>query len=107
MERLHARRHQTVRDAYDAGIPIYAGTDAGGSLAHGLVAGEVAELVRAGLPHTAALSAATWGARQWLGRAGLEEGAPADLVVYEADPREDVRVLAAPRRVVLRGRTVA
>jgi imidazolonepropionase-like amidohydrolase len=107
LERLHARRYQTVRDAYDAGVPVYAGTDAGGSLAHGLVAGEVAELARAGLPKAAALSAATWGARRWLGRDGLEEGAPADLVVYEADPREDVRVLAAPRRVVLRGRTVA
>ncbi|MZE81491.1 amidohydrolase, partial [Streptomyces sp. SID5475] len=34
----------------------------------------------------------------------LSEGAPADLVVYDTDPREDVRVLAAPRHVVLRGR---
>ncbi|NEA02608.1 amidohydrolase, partial [Streptomyces sp. SID10116] len=41
-----------------------------------------------------------------LGRPGLTEGAPADLVVYEADPRDDVRVLAAPRRVVLNGRVV-
>jgi imidazolonepropionase-like amidohydrolase len=106
LRRLHARRHATVRDAYDAGIPVYAGTDAGGGLAHGLIAAEVEELVRAGLPATAALSAATWGARQWLGREGLTEGAPADLVVYDADPREDVRVLAAPRRIVLRGRVV-
>ena len=28
-----------------------------------------------------------WGARAWLGRPGLEEGADADLVVYAADPR--------------------
>jgi imidazolonepropionase-like amidohydrolase len=106
MRRLHARRHETVRAAYEAGIPVYAGTDAGGGLAHGLVAQEVAELVRAGIPAPAALSAATWGARAWLGRPGLTEGAPADLVVYESDPREDVRVLSAPRRVVLRGRVV-
>jgi imidazolonepropionase-like amidohydrolase len=106
MRRLHARRHRTVRDAYDAGIPVYAGTDAGGSLPHGLVAAEVAELVAAGLPVNAALSAATWGARRWLGRPGLEEGAPADLVVYDADPRADVRVLAAPRRIMLRGAIV-
>jgi hypothetical protein len=26
--------------------------------------------------------------------------------VYEADPRADVRVLAAPRRIVLNGRVV-
>ncbi|MEU0253405.1 amidohydrolase family protein [Streptomyces sp. NPDC006184] len=106
MRRLHERRYDTVRGAYDAGIPVYVGTDAGGSLAHGLVAEEVAELVTAGIPPVRALAATTWAARTWLGRPGLEEGAPADLVVYEADPRADVRVLAAPRRVVLDGRVV-
>ncbi|MFF3562881.1 amidohydrolase family protein [Streptomyces sp. NPDC002574] len=106
MRRLHARRHDTVRAAHDAGIRIFAGTDAGGSLAHGLVGAEVAELVTAGIPVLDALSAATWSAREWLGRDGLTEGASADLVVYEADPRADVRVLTAPRRVVLRGRVV-
>lgn len=106
MRRLHARRYDTVRAAHDAGIPVYVGTDAGGSLPHGLVAAEVAELVTAGIPPVQALSATTWGARRWLGRPGLEEGAPADLVVYETDPRADVRVLAAPRRIVLGGRVV-
>ncbi|MGW7369616.1 amidohydrolase family protein [Streptomyces sp. NPDC054841] len=106
MRRLHERRYDTVRSAYDAGIPVYVGTDAGGSLAHGLVAAEVAELVKAGIPPVEALSATAWGARSWLGRPGLEEGAPADLVVYEADPRADVRVLAAPHLVILRGRVI-
>ncbi|WP_190023586.1 amidohydrolase family protein [Streptomyces hiroshimensis] len=106
MRRLHARRYETVRAAYDAGIPVFVGTDAGGSLAHGLVGQEVAELVKAGLPPLAALSAATWSARAWLGRPGLEEGAPADLVVYETDPRADVRVLGSPKRVILRGRVI-
>ncbi|MGW5048097.1 amidohydrolase family protein [Streptomyces griseoluteus] len=106
MRRLHERRYDTVRDAYDAGIAVYVGTDAGGSLPHGLVAAEVAELVTAGIPPVQALAATSWAARAWLGRPGLEEGAPADLVVYESDPRADVRVLAAPRRVVLNGRVV-
>ncbi|MEU6772995.1 amidohydrolase family protein [Streptomyces sp. NPDC046759] len=106
MRRLHERRYDTVRGAYDAGIPVYVGTDAGGSLAHGLVAAEVAELVTAGIPAMDAVSATSWGARAWLGRPGLQEGAPADLVVYEGDPRADVRVLEAPRRVVLNGRVV-
>ncbi|MCX3064148.1 amidohydrolase family protein [Streptomyces beihaiensis] len=106
MRRLHERRYDTVRAAHDAGIRVFAGTDAGGSLAHGLVADEVAELAKAGIPAVEALSAATWGAREWLGRPGLVEGADADLVVYESDPRHDLRVLAAPRRVVLRGRVV-
>ncbi|MFC6595374.1 amidohydrolase family protein [Kitasatospora paranensis] len=107
MRRLHERRYDTVGAAHDAGIPLYVGTDAGGSLAHGLVAAEVAELVKAGLTPTEAVSAASWAARAWLGRDGLTEGAPADLVVYAEDPRADVRVLAAPRAVVLRGRVVA
>ncbi|MFC9756086.1 amidohydrolase family protein [Streptomyces sp. NPDC056921] len=106
MRRLHERRYDTVRAAYDAGVPVFVGTDAGGVLAHGLVADEVAELVKAGIPALEALSATTWGARRWLGRPVLEEGAPADLVVYDEDPRADVRVLAAPRRVVLNGRVI-
>jgi imidazolonepropionase-like amidohydrolase len=70
------------------------------------VAREVAELVRAGLPPASALDAACWGARSWLRRPALDEGAPADLGVYPADPRADVGVLAAPSLVVLRGRPV-
>ncbi len=100
---LHARRYATVASAFEAGIPVYAGTDAGGSLAHGRIADEVRELHAAGLSRVAALSAATWGARAWLGRDGLVEGAQADLVVYDADPRLDLSVLASPKHVVLRG----
>jgi imidazolonepropionase-like amidohydrolase len=107
MRRLHEQRYETVAAAYEAGVPVFVGTDAGGSLPHGLVAQEVAELVRAGVPPTSALDAACWGARSWLRRPALEEGAPADLVVYDDDPREDVAVLAAPRLVVLRGRPVS
>ena len=103
---LHARRHATIGAAHEAGVPIYVGTDAGGSLPHGLVAQEMVELTKAGLTATEVVSAATWGAREWLGRPGLVEGADADLVVYASDPREDVAVVADPRAVVLRGRVV-
>jgi len=103
MRDLHLRRYDTVRAAHDAGIPIFAGTDAGGSLAHGLIAREVGQLARAGLSPVSALSAACWGAREWLGRDGLSEGAQADLVVYREDPRAELRTLLAPVHVVLRG----
>ena len=101
---LHERRYATIAAARDAGIPVYVGTDAGGSLPHGLVATEVAHLAHAGFTTTEALDAACWGARAWLGRPGLEEGEEADLVVYADDPREDLAALAAPTLVVLRGR---
>jgi imidazolonepropionase-like amidohydrolase len=104
---LHARRYRTIGAAHDAGLPIYLGTDAGGSLRHGLAAQEAAELARAGLGARGALDAATFAARRWLGRPGLEEGADADLLVLDADPREDVSVLAEPRHIVLRGTTVS
>jgi imidazolonepropionase-like amidohydrolase len=107
MRALHARRHATVAAAHEAGIPIYCGTDAGGALAHGRVAEEVLALAAAGLPGQVALSAATWGAREWLRRDGLVEGAQADLLVLPADPRQDLRALTAPTHVVLRGRVVA
>jgi imidazolonepropionase-like amidohydrolase len=106
MRELHRRRYATVAAAHDAGVPVFVGTDAGGSLPHGLVADEVAELVAAGLPPLAALAAASWSAREWLGRPGLAEGAPADLVVLRDDPRADVRVLADPRAVLLGGAVV-
>jgi imidazolonepropionase-like amidohydrolase len=104
MRDLHARRYDTVRSAFEEGVLVFCGTDAGGSLPHGLAAQEVAELHRAGLPRLDALAAATWSAREWLGHPALVEGAPADLVVYPGDPREDVSALADPAAVVLRGR---
>jgi len=103
MRALHERRYATVGAAREAGVPIYVGTDAGGSLPHGLVGAEVQQLVTAGLPVLEALAATTWSARAWLGHPALDEGAPADLVVYDTDPRRDPGALAHPRLVVLRG----
>lgn len=103
---LYDRRFATVAAAHEAGVPIYVGTDSGGGLPHGLVAQEMAELRRAGMSVEQVLSAATWGARAWLGQPGLEEGADADLVVFDADPRDDIGVVADPRSVILRGRVV-
>jgi imidazolonepropionase-like amidohydrolase len=107
MRALHARRRATVAAAHDAGIAIYAGTDAGSRIPHGLIAQEVLELVTVGLSPTEAISAACWDARRWLGYEGLEEGASADLVVYDEDPRATPRVLTDPATVMLRGRIVS
>jgi imidazolonepropionase-like amidohydrolase len=103
---LHERRYATVGAAHEAGVPIYVGTDAGGSLPHGLVGAEMVELTKAGLSNHEVISAATWGAREWLGRPGLAEGADADLVVLRSDPRDDVGTVQHPSGVVLRGRIV-
>ncbi|MBD8869034.1 amidohydrolase family protein [Nocardioides donggukensis] len=108
MRSLHASRREVIMSAYEAGVPLYAGTDAGGVLPHGGIAGEVLELAAYGMPADYALGAASWRAREWLGwNAGLDEGAPADFVVYDRNPLEDLTVLRTPARVVLRGRVVA
>src|SRR4051795_7194752 len=44
MRALHGRRRDTIMAAYEAGVAIYAGTDAGGVLPHGLIGSEVREL---------------------------------------------------------------
>jgi imidazolonepropionase-like amidohydrolase len=106
MRRLWAGAGERIAAAYQAGVPIYAGTDAGGILAHGRLVDELAVLVRAGLPTEYALGAASWRAREYLGRPGLAEGAPADLLVLEEDPRKNLDTLRAPVRIVLNGHVV-
>ncbi|ACZ30197.1 amidohydrolase [Xylanimonas cellulosilytica DSM 15894] len=104
---MHARRYEQVRMLHDSGVPLLVGTDAGGTLGHGRIADECALLVEAGIPAAEVLAAATWRARRVLGFGALDDGASADLVVYPADPREDIRVLRHPTAVVLRGQVVA
>ncbi|MFC6288440.1 amidohydrolase family protein [Nocardioides sp. GCM10027113] len=107
MEELYARRREVIMSAYDAGLAMYVGSDGGGAARHGYLAGEVQAMAEMGLPADYVLGAASWRAREWLGWQGLEEGAPADFVVYDADPVADLGVLWRPARVVLRGRVVA
>jgi imidazolonepropionase-like amidohydrolase len=97
---------RVVASAFEAGVPIYVGTDAGGSIRHGLAAEEMLLLHEAGIPAADVLAAASWRAREWLGFPGLVEGGLADLVVYPADPRKDLRVVRAPSRIVLRGAVI-
>ncbi|AUZ89288.1 amidohydrolase [Arthrobacter agilis] len=106
MRRLWGGREEMVRRAYDAGIPVYAGTDAGSVIAHGRLPDEIAALAGAGLGASAALDAGCWAARRWLGFPGIEEGASADAVVCSSDPRQDIGTLASLRAVVLRGAVV-
>ncbi|WP_250006611.1 amidohydrolase family protein [Actinoplanes sp. M2I2] len=89
--------------AVEAGVTVLAGTD---SRPHGRIGDEIRALVTAGVPAHEALAAASWTARSYLGLPGLADGAPADAVVFDADPRADLSQLDRPRAVVLRGRRV-
>ncbi len=94
----------TARAAYEAGVTVLAGTD---THPCGTVAEEVERLISAGLPRAAAVGAASWTARAWLGLPGLTDGAPADLVVFDEDPVAHPDVLHHPRRIILRGQVLA
>jgi imidazolonepropionase-like amidohydrolase len=107
MRDLHARCQRRVAAAWEAGIPVYAGTDAGGMITHGRIADEVDALKEIGMTATEALGAACWEARKWLGRPGLQHDAPADLLCYDDDPRHGAAVLTRPDLVILRGSVVA
>lgn len=108
MERLHAQRRDVLMAAHEAGVALYVGSDGGGSARHGCLHEEIRAMVDMGLSPEYVLGAASWRARAWLGwNAGLDEGDPADFVVYPRNPLEDLSVLAEPSYVVLRGRVVA
>ncbi|MEZ4501111.1 MAG: amidohydrolase family protein [Dehalococcoidia bacterium] len=97
---------RAVAHAASLGVRLLAGTDAG-MVPHGLVARERDLLIEAGVSAEAALASASWGARAYLGLPGIEEGAPADLVVYDSDPRVDLGALHRPALRILDGVVVS
>jgi imidazolonepropionase-like amidohydrolase len=96
----------TIARAHAAGVAVLAGTDAGQG-PHGAIVEQVEMLAAAGMPVAAAIGSASWTARRYLGLPELDPGDPADLVVYDEDPRVDLEVLRRPRTVVLAGTMVA
>ena len=103
MRELHARAGARIGAAVEAGVTVYAGTDAGGGIAHGRVVDEIEALAAVGLGGERALAAGSWAARRWLGHPVLEAGAPADLLVLDADPRTDPATLRRPVAVLRAG----
>jgi imidazolonepropionase-like amidohydrolase len=102
---------EALRRNVRIGVPFACGTDAGTPHnPHGNAPREVIHMVQWGLPPIKALQAATSNAADLLrvpdvGR--VEEGKVADLVLWEADPLEDLDALLAPRTVMLGGKVVA
>ena len=92
-----------IARARSLGVTIMAGTD---FLPAGAIAYEIAALQKQGDEPARALAAASTDARRFLGFPGIEDGAPADLVIYPADPRDTPAVLNTPDLVMLGGRIV-
>lgn len=90
--------------AHRQGVAIFAGTD---WFPEVTIADEIHALHTWGLPLEAALAAGSWLPRRWLGEPGIEDGAPADLVVYRSDPRRSLDTLEQPALILVAGCHVA
>jgi imidazolonepropionase-like amidohydrolase len=101
---LYPHHVASVRRALDLGVPIAAGTDAGGH-GHPKNALELKYLVEAGLTPMQALRAATQWAARCLGLerevGTIEKGRLADIVVVNGNPLDDVTMLLDPARIEL------
>jgi imidazolonepropionase-like amidohydrolase len=106
--RLYDRKIETLAKAIAAGVRIGVGTDSGRHFPHGGIVAEMRELVDAGMTVKRVLHAATAGNAELCGigdRVGrVQNGMLADLLLLTDDPRLDLGVLQAPRRVVAAGR---
>ncbi len=108
----HLRRTgRALRQLHEAGVALVMGSDAGNwpiipYLFHGPSSLRELELiVDAGFSPEEALTMATRNAGQMLGRdvGTLHEGGPADLLVVEGNPLDDIRALRQLRHVVRAG----
>jgi imidazolonepropionase-like amidohydrolase len=97
-------RNEAVKRMFEAGVPIFAGSDASGSIAcipGGAFLDELRLLNEAGLPNADVLLAATSRPARFIDPNAdygtLEVGKRADLVLVEGNPLEDI---AATSRIV-------
>src|SRR6266566_5809472 len=109
---LYPHHVASVRRALELGVPIAAGTDAGGH-GHPKNALELKYLVDAGLTPMQALRSATQWAARCLGLerevGTIEKGRLADVVVVKGNPLDDLKVLLDSTRIelVLKGGVIS
>ena len=105
----HAKKMKLVRKLYEAGTPLYLGTDVGQPFtAPGISLHQEMRLFeQCGIPPEAIWKMATVQAGQSLGVAQLgsiAQGAPADFLIFRKDPTKDLGVFDSLEAVVAQGR---
>ncbi|MBV8830476.1 MAG: ABC transporter permease [Acidobacteriaceae bacterium] len=109
---LQTMNHNLL-DAYQAGVTLIAGSDAGNMMViHGpTIQRELQLWVKAGIPATTALQAATYNAAKVLcaeNRIGsIQNGRDASLILLEGDPTQDISNLERISIVMFRGERIA
>jgi imidazolonepropionase-like amidohydrolase len=108
MKAVTSVSRQNLKRAFDAGVKVAFGTDAG-VYPHGLNAHEFAVYLQMGMTPLQAIQTATVNAADllgWTDRIGtLEQGKFADIIAVNGDPLKDVTVLQSPV-MVMKGGTV-
>jgi len=95
-----------VTTAVEAGVTVLAGTDL--TVPHGGVAQEAVALAEAGLAPGDVVHSLTDAGYDYAGLGGpFAIGSPADLVCFDANPRERLSVLTTPTVVMRRGNLLA
>lgn len=106
MNALFEGRRQWFSQLIDSGVTVLPGSDAGGYQEHGSLIAELQQWAQWGMAPDRVLAAATWQARDFLGLPSLEEGAPADAIVFDRDPAADPDVWGQPAAVYANGHLV-
>ena len=103
---------ENLKRAYQAGVPLVAGSDAGNLLVfHGPSLHRELQLwVGAGIPPTAALQAATYRAARLLGAEGrigsIQKGCDADLLLVDGNPLEDITATERISQIIYKGERI-
>lgn len=95
-----------VKKAFEIGITVLAGTDAG-MVNHGIVAEEINNFIEAGVDPSAAFGAGSWNTRKYLKYKGIEEDEHADMVVYNKNPLLHPEALKNPVFIMLDGHQIS
>jgi imidazolonepropionase-like amidohydrolase len=106
MRKLYADAPGTFAKAIEAGVAVYAGTDAGGFVEHGRIVDEIVALSEVGLGAARAIDAACSSARNWLGAGALAAGDRADVIVLRQNPVDYLATLRSPATIVCGGTVV-
>lgn len=107
---VYERHIESFKQAYEAGVKIAGGTDAGTPFNyHGTNSTEISFMVEHGMAPEEAIRAMTATAAEVVGLdvGVLEAGKYADLLVIEGDPLTDVSLLREPTAVLKGGEVVA
>ncbi|WP_026460128.1 amidohydrolase family protein [Schaalia suimastitidis] len=107
MRAMWMRRREHAQALFDSGVPILPGTDSGGYQEHGVLGDELRAWAAIGVATERILDIATWQARLTMGQDALADGAVADIVHFEEDPRGDERLWGVPTTVIRGGQVVS